>query len=200
MSVNWGAVLTFLSSLAIVTPIIKYLFLPSYRIHLRRSSYIEKRDLLEKYYNETYLKKEEKNKFILQADTNILLSDDKFAYQTIFHILDSQFQYFYRIINNLKYCTLFIKEVKTNNDYSLVCKYSKKQLRIFFNVVLAIYIFIGLVWFLTNLYTLLKTGKWLNNSILDILVLIGALLTVPASKAKATLKLSKILSINFKDS
>lgn len=199
MSANWSAILTFLTSLAIATPIIKFLFLPSYRIHLRRSSYIEKRDLLESFYNKTYLKRNEKNKFILQADTNILLTNDKLSYQTIFKILESNAQYFYRTIDSLKFCNFFIKEVKNNDEYSLVCKYSPNTLKTFFNLVLTIYIFIGLLWLVMNIISLIKTGKWINNSILDLCVLFCALFTIPASKAKATVKLAKVLPIKFKE-
>ncbi len=198
MSVNWSAILTFITSLAIATPIIKFIFLPSYRIHLRRGSYIEKRNLLENYYNETYLNKTKKNKVILQADTNILLTNDKLSYQTIFKILESKAQYFYRTIESLKFCNLFVKEVKINDDYILKCKYKPHTLKTFYNSILTLYVFLGGLWVIINVLSLVKTGKWLNNSALDFLVLFCALFTIPAAKAKATLKLSKILDIHFR--
>jgi hypothetical protein len=45
MSSHLGTILSFVASLAIVTPILKYLFLSSYRTHLRRSKYVEKRTI-----------------------------------------------------------------------------------------------------------------------------------------------------------
>lgn len=198
MSSNWSAILTFIASLAIVTPIIKFLFLPSYRIHLKRSSYIEKRDLLEKFYNETYLKRNNKNKFILQADTNILLTNENYSYQTIFNILESNSQYFYKTLDSLKFCNLFVKEKRIGDSYSLVCKFSHNTLKIFFNTVAFIYIIICFYWLIINIISLMYSGSWENNSALNMLVLLCALFTIPASKAKHTLKLAEILPIQFK--
>lgn len=198
MSSNLGTILSFIASLAIITPILKFLFLSSYRTHLRRSKYIEKRNLLQTYITDTFNKRETKSKFILQEDTNVLMSNDKYSYQLIFKILESNAQYFYRIIDKLKFCNFYIKEKKIDENFVLTCWLSKKNLKITFNVFLTLYLFIGLFWLLGNLYFLLVKGRPLNNTTLDLIIISTMLLAFPAGKAKATLKLSKILDIQFK--
>lgn len=197
MSSNLGNILTFLASLAIVTPILKFIFLSSYRTHLRRSKYVENRDLFQTYYNETFLKKDEKNKFILQADTNVLMGNDRYPYQFIFLVLESTAQFFYKTINRFNFCKIYLKLEIENNDIKIISKLSKKNLKLIYDVFLTIYLFTGLVWIICNIYSLLKTGKPLNNTILDFIVIINMFLAYPAAKAKATLKLAKILKIHF---
>lgn len=198
MSSNLGTILSFIASLAIITPILKFLFLSSYRTHLRRSKYIEKRNLLQTYITDTFNNRETKSKFILQEDTNVLMSNDKYSYQLIFKILESNAQYFYRIVDKLKFCNFYIKEKKIDENFVLTCWLSKKNLKITFNVFLTLYLFIGLFWLLGNLYFLLVKGRPLNNTTLDLIIISTMLLAFPAGKAKATLKLSKILDIQFK--
>ncbi|ENW05274.1 hypothetical protein [Acinetobacter beijerinckii] len=199
MSSNLGTILSFIASLAIVTPILKFFFLPSYRTYLKRSKYVEKRELLQTYYNDTYLKRNEKNKFVLQEDTNVLMSHDKYSYQLIFQILESNSQYFYRMIDNLKFCNWYLKEVKNGDNFILTCRFSKKNLKLIFNSFLTLYLVVGLFWFFGNLFFYITTGKILNNTILDLIIICTLLPAFAAGKAKATLKLSKILDIKFKD-
>lgn len=197
MSSNLGNILTFLASLAIVTPILKFIFLSSYRTHLRRSKYVESRDLFQTYYNDTYLKKDEKNKFILQADTNVLMGNDKYSYQIIFLIIESNAQFFHKVIDTLNFCKLYLKQEIKDNNIELISKFSKKNLKIAFDVYLTLYVFIGLLWIICNIYFLITAGKPLNSSVLDLIVITNMFLAYPAAKAKATLKLAKILKINF---
>lgn len=199
MSANLGNILTFLASLAIVTPILKFIFLSSYRTHLRRSKYVENRDLFQTYYNETFLKKDEKNKFILQADTNVLMGNDRYPYQIIFLIIESKSQFFYKVIDTLNFCKLYLKQEIEGNNIQLISKFSKKRLKIAFDVYLTSYIFITLLWIICNIYFFITTGKLLNNNILDLIVITNLFLAYPAAKAKATLKLAKILEIRFND-
>lgn len=198
MSANLGTILSFIASLAIVTPILKFLFLSSYRTHLRRSKYIEKRNLLQTYYDETYLKKDKKSKFILQEDTNVLMSNDKYSYQLIFKILESNAQYFYRIINRLNFCGWYLKEKKVNGNFILTCRFSKKTLKIIFDVYFTMYIYTSTFWLLGNFYCLMTKAKPLNNLVFDIIIILIMIFAFPAGKARATLKLSKILEIKFK--
>lgn len=198
MSSNLGTILSFIASLAIVTPILKFLFLSSYRTHLRRSKYVEKRDLLQTYITDTYDKRENKSKFVLQEDTNVLMSNDKYSYQLIFKILESNAQYFYRVIDKLKFCNFYLKEKKIGENFVLICWLSKKKLKITFNVFLTLYLFIGLFWLLGNLYFLTVKGRPLNNTTLDLIIITTMLLAFPAGKARATLKLSELLDIQFK--
>lgn len=198
MSSNLGSILSFIASLAIITPILKYLFLSSYRTHLRRSKYVEKRDLLRTYITETYDKRDEKNKFIMQEDTNVLMSNDKFSYQLIFKILESNAQHFYSVIDKLKFCNFYLKEKKIGENFVLTCWISKRNLKNIFEVFLTLYLFIGLLWLLGNLYFLIVNGRILNNIILDLIIIMTMVLAFPAGKAKATLKLSELLDIQFK--
>ena len=199
MSSHLGTILSFVASLAIVTPILKYLFLSSYRTHLRRSKYVEKRYLLHTYITETYDKRANKNKFVLQEDTNVLMSNDKYSYQLIFKILESNAQYFYRVIDKLKFCGFYLKEKKIGENFVLTCWVSRKKLQITFNVFLTLYLFIGLFWFLGNLYFLTFKGKLLNNTTLDLVIISTMLLAFPAGKARATIKLSELIEIQFKE-
>ena len=198
MSSNLGTILSFIASLAIITPILKFLFLSSYRTHLRRSKYVEKRDLLQTYITDTYDKRKNKSKFVLQEDTNVLMSNDKYSYQLIFKILESNAQYFYRVIDKLKFCNFYLKEKKIGENFVLTCWLSKKKLKITFNIFLTLYLFIGLFWFLGNLYFLTVKGRPLNNTILDLIIITTMLLAFPAGKARATLKLSELIDIQFK--
>ncbi|USA54618.1 hypothetical protein NDN13_05340 [Acinetobacter sp. C32I] len=199
MSANLGTILSFIASLAIVTPILKFLFLSSYRTHLRRSKYIEKRNLLQTYYDETYLKKDKKSKFILQEDTNVLMSNDKYSYQLIFKILESNAQYFYKAINTLNFCSWYLKEKTVNGNFILTCRFSKKTLKIIFDVYLTMYLFTSTFWLLGNLYCLMTKAKPLNNIVFDIIIILIMIFAFPAGKARATLKLSEILDIKFKN-
>lgn len=197
MSSNLGNILSFIASLAIITPILKFLFLSSYRTHLRRSKYIEKRNLLQTYITDTYDNRENKSKFVLQEDTNVLMSNDKYSYQLIFKILESNAQYFYRKIDKLKFCSFYIKEKKIGENFVLTCWLSKKNLKITFNVFLTLYLFIGLFWFLGNLYFFFVKGRLLNSTTLDLIIIATMFLAFPAGKARATLKLSETLDIQF---
>lgn len=197
MSSNLGTILSFIASLAIVTPILKFFFLPSYRTHLKRSKYVDKRDLLQNYYNETYLKRSEKNKFVLQEDTNVLMCHDKYSYQLIFRILESNSQYFYRMIDKVKFCSWYLKEEKIDNEFILTCRFSKKSLKIIFKTFLSIYLFVGSVWLFGNLFYYITYGKVLNNTILDLIIILTLPLSFAAGKAKATLKLSETIDIRF---
>ncbi len=199
MSSNLGNILTFIASLAIVTPILKFLFLSSYRTHLRRSKYVEKRDLLHTYITETYDKRDKKSKFLLQEDTNVLMSNDKYSYQLIFKILESNAQYFYRVIDKLKSCSMYLTEKKIGNNFILTCWLSKKNLKLTFNIYLTLYLFIGLFWLLGNLYYFAVKGRALNNTTLDLIIIANVLLAFPAGKARRTLKLSELIDIQFKD-
>lgn len=199
MSSNLGNILSFIASLAIITPILKFLFLSSYRTHLRRSKYIEKRNLLQTYITDTYDKRADKDKFVMQEDTNVLMSNDKYSYQLIFKILESNAQHFYRVIDTLKFCSFYIKEKKIGENFVLTCWLSKKNLKLTFNVFLTLYLFIGLFWFLGNLYFLLVKGRMLNNTALDLIIITTMFLAFPAGKAKASLKLSEVLDIQFKN-
>ena len=198
MSSHLGTILSFIASLAIVTPILKFLFLSSYRTHLRRSKYVERRDLLQTYYNETYLKKDEKNKFVLQEDTNVLMSNDKYSYQLIFQILESNSQYFYRMIDSLKFCKWYLKETKVDDSFVLTSRLSQRSLKIIYTACFSLYLFIGFLWFIGNLYFFITKGKPLNNTTFDLIVISTVFLAFAAGKAKATLRLSKVLEIKFK--
>lgn len=198
MSTHLGTILTFLSSLAIITPIIKFLFLKSYRIHLKRTSLIEKKELLEKYYNESYKQRGTRNKFLLQCDTNILLGEERFSYQTIFSILRSNYQYFYRVISELKYAQRIIKEKKIGNNFILYSPYSKSFLKIIFRIIVSFYILSGLIWLGYGTISLIEYNKIISNNRIDLMMIFSFALTLIAARIRIALELGERLPIQFK--
>ncbi|ENU80121.1 hypothetical protein F975_01874 [Acinetobacter sp. ANC 3789] len=198
MWTHLSTILTFISSLAIITPIIKFIFLRSYRTQLKRTSFIEKRDLLEKFYNESYKKRGSRNKFLLQCDANILLGEDKYSYQTIFSVLKSDYQHFYKVINNLKYAKQIIKEKKIGNNIILYSPYSKKILYVIFFVIIIIYLIVAILWLNHNIQNYIEFQKIVSNIKMDLIMIGACCLTPIAARIRVALDLGEKLPIQFK--
>lgn len=137
---NWTIFLNFLTAIAVIPPLLKWLFVKGYRIDLRRQDFAKLSSHLSQYIKRTYNKRALKEPAELQAETNVLMADDKTNYLLVFHALDNKVSNLFSFLKDIKYSGVFLKIKYRTQPLEFRSLLSKKKMNLFFGITFGLHL------------------------------------------------------------
>lgn len=194
---NWTIFLNFLTAIAVIPPLLKWLFVKGYRVDLRRQDFVKLSKHLSQYIKRAYNKRSLKEPSELQAETNVLMADDKTNYLLVFHALDNKVSNLFNFLKDIKYSGYFLKINYEAQPLEFRSRISKKKINLLFSMSIGVHILVTIFWISSyfisydNLFGLKK-----NIFVLGV-VLLSTIFANVATRAKTVEIISRKVPVIF---
>lgn len=144
MNPLWSTVISILSISAVsalLLGVLKYIFLPHYRVEINRKKHSDDATAVLKYYKEVYKENQTtpKSKFELQKSTNAAFGTNKYNFELIFILLDRDERDVEIRAKEIQSRWLLIKVDYVNKK--IKCRLSKRSINILAWINIALYFF-----------------------------------------------------------